>query len=74
MIDLLGGDGAAGTMPVTVDPAIQRHLQRCLHSQQHVHAPGAWQLLTDFDRLIDTLWGPRRFQRLVLPPRPRGTT
>lgn len=69
MIDLLGGDGATASMPATVDPALQRHLQRCLHSQQHVHAPGAWQLLNDFDRLIDTLWGPRRFQRLVLPPR-----
>jgi len=30
----------------------------------------AWKLLDDFDRLIDAMWGPRRFKKMSMPPKP----
>ena len=69
MIDLMGGDAVKGELPPTVDPALRRYFARCLHSTQSHARPGAAQLLHDFDRLIETLWGPRRYRPLALPPK-----
>lgn len=68
MIELLGGDPLSAKFPATVDPALQRHLQRSLHG-----GPGAdaWKLMADFDDLITALWGPRKFHVLTMPPRKR---
>mgnify|MGYP006170697443 CR=1 FL=1 len=30
-------------------------------------SPDAWRLLDDFDRLIETLWGKRKFRVLEMP-------
>jgi hypothetical protein len=68
MIDLLGGDPVRASFPDTLPPALQRHMERCL-SASAASVPDAWELLEDFDRLIESLWGPRRFRVLRLPPR-----
>jgi hypothetical protein len=68
LIELMGGDGAAGTCPPAVDPALQRYYGRCMNFSPNAR-PDAWQLLADFDKLIETLWGPRRFVPLPLPPK-----
>ncbi len=58
--------GAARTMLYvlgpTVDPAIARHLDRASEAMSD-----AWELLNDFDRLIEALWGPRQFRPFVMP-------
>jgi serine/threonine protein kinase len=71
MIELLGGDPIDETFPPSVDPAIQRHFQRCLGSASGKR-PDAPKLLEDFDRLIEALWGPRKFRVLEMPPKQRG--
>jgi serine/threonine protein kinase len=71
MIDLLGGDPVGETFPPGAEPAIQRHLQRCIGSAAD-NKPDAWKLLEDFDRLIEALWGPRQFKVLEMPPRSRA--
>jgi hypothetical protein len=66
MIDLLGGDAVRATMPEAVDPSIQRHLARCIGDASRENLD-AWKLLEDFDRLIEVLWGKRKFRPLELP-------
>jgi hypothetical protein len=68
MIDLLGGDPVGAHFPAGVAPALQRHFQRCLGTGPASHLD-AHQLLDDFDRLIEVLWGPRKFAILTLPPK-----
>jgi hypothetical protein len=70
MIQLIGGDPLRGTCPAAVEPSIVRHLQRCLAAASELRA-GAWELLRDFDQLIQTLWGPRAYRELSLPPKRR---
>jgi hypothetical protein len=70
MIELLGGDPLRAHFPPALDPALQRYFQRCLAPG----VPGAWQLLNDFDRLIELLWGPRTFRAFHLPPKTRPQT
>lgn len=68
MVDLLGGDALRGEVPPTVDRALGRYFGRCLGKGTAVRAD-ARKLLHDFDRLIEALWGPRRFRALVMPPK-----
>jgi serine/threonine protein kinase len=68
MILLLGGDPLGGKCPATTEPAIERHLQRCLAAGE---SADAWRLLDDFDSLIGRLWGPREFRPFELPPKSR---
>jgi hypothetical protein len=70
MIDLLGGDPLTGRLPPTLDPALQRYFSRCISFAPNAR-PDAGRLLSDFDQLIEALWGPRSFLPLELPPRNR---
>lgn len=69
MIELLGGDPIRAEFPPTVEAGLQRHFERCLGNTTSLDS---WKLLEDFDRLIEALWGPRRFQVLTMPPK-RGS-
>lgn len=73
MIELLGGDPLAADFPPGVEPALRRYFLRCLDGGSAAPGarPGAWQLLDDFDRLIEILWGPRAFRPLAMPPKVR---
>lgn len=71
MIELLGGDPVSGQLPASVDPALARYFSRCL-SLDAAPSPDAWKLLDDFDRLIEALWGPRKYVALELPPKQRS--
>jgi serine/threonine protein kinase len=68
MIELLGGDPISGQCPDRVDSGLQRHFQRCIKTGPNAR-PDAWKLLDDFDRLIEALWGPRKFITLTLAPK-----
>jgi hypothetical protein len=63
MIELLGGDPVSAEFPASTPPGLRRHFSRCLGRRHAL----AWRLLEDFDRLIDALWGPRRFMKLDMP-------
>jgi hypothetical protein len=64
MVELAGGGPLDVRFPETIEPGFQRHLARCIDGAQN-----AWKLLDDFDRLIESLWGPRQFRELEMPPR-----
>ena len=64
MIDLLGGNPLEGTVPPTIEPGLARHFERCLGGNAD-----AWKMLEDFDRLIEAMWGPRKFRELPMPPK-----
>jgi hypothetical protein len=68
MIELLGGNPVSAEFPKSRDPALVRHFQRCLAGGSRVDA---WKLLADFDKLIEALWGPKRFQVLEMPSKAR---
>jgi hypothetical protein len=52
------------------EPAVERHLERAAEST----SVDAWRLLDDFDRMIEALWGPRRFRAFTMPPRSARTS
>jgi hypothetical protein len=62
MIDLVGGDAVNVTFPRDFPPALTAYFGRCFTG-----SPDAWRLLDDFDRLIETLWGKRKFRVLEMP-------
>jgi hypothetical protein len=68
MIELLGGDPVSADFPTSTPPGLQRHFTRCLARR----TADARQLLNDFDRLIEALWGPRKFMELHMPPKRRA--
>lgn len=70
MIDLMGGDPITETFPANLDPALQRYFQRCLAATSPA-STDAFRLLADFDHLIETLWGPRKYRPLELAPKSR---
>jgi hypothetical protein len=69
MIQLLGGDPVTAELPPTVDPALRRYFGRCLDPAAADESSLAWKLLEDFDKLIEALWGSRKFRPLSLPPK-----
>jgi hypothetical protein len=78
MIELTGGDAASGRFPASVDPALQRYFDRCLaagetgRTDPATATADARRLQADFDRLIEVLWGRRRFRVFEMPPRRRS--
>ncbi len=69
MIDLLGGDPQAQTMPESVPWQIQNHLRGCLLPRSHQRLQDAHILRQEFDELLERLWGPRRFHPFSMPRR-----
>jgi hypothetical protein len=67
MIELLGGDPLEAKFPESVEPGLQRHLQRCAGAASASNNADAWRLLDDFNGLIEALWGPRKFRTFEMP-------
>jgi hypothetical protein len=70
MIDLVGGDPVGQVFPYKFEPKLEHYFRRCLDAAGNASVD-AWLLLSDFDRLIEQLWGRRRFRVLTMPPRRR---
>jgi hypothetical protein len=68
MIYLVGGDPVGQVFPWKFDPRLEHYFRGCLGAT-NLSSVDAWQLLADFDRLIEQLWGRRRFRVLTMPPR-----
>lgn len=67
MLYLLGLDPPFDVSATTMESALQRYFDRCLHRDSSVRPQDAWRLLEDFDALIETLWGPRTFRPFTMP-------
>jgi hypothetical protein len=70
MIDLVGGDPVGQVLPYKFEPKLEHYFRRCLDAPGNASVD-AWLLLSDFDRLIEQLWGRRRFRVLAMPPKRR---
>jgi len=70
MIDLVGGDPVGQRFPPKFDTRLEHYFRGCVGATS-IKNPDAWQMLADFDRLIEQLWGPRRFRVLTMPPKQR---
>lgn len=71
MIYLLGGDPVLGTMPDSTPKALRAFLRSCLHKNSAMRPDDAWQLLGEFDELLERLgppYFPRRFRPFTMPP------
>jgi hypothetical protein len=60
MIWLLGGDPHKKIFPKSVPTALQAFLSGCILPLNR-SPRDAWALLEEFDELLETLWGPRKF-------------
>ena len=63
MIDVTGGNAERAEFSPATESALAAYFRRCLNGVN----VDAWKLLEDFDRLIEALWGPRKFRPLKLP-------
>jgi hypothetical protein len=46
---------------------MRRFADGCMYDAPRMRPQDAWQLLAEFDELLDTLYGPRRFREFALP-------
>lgn len=61
MIYLLGGDLKTNKMPPEVDVKLQRFIRFFVMESPLQRAQDAWQMHKELIKLIEELWGPRRF-------------
>jgi hypothetical protein len=69
MIDLLGGNPYMRMFPAHVPWQIQNHLKACTLAQPQQRPQDVYDLLEEFDALIERLWGPRTFHEFTMPKR-----
>lgn len=50
-----------------MEPQLQRYFERCLASQPSKRPNDAWELLEEYDRIIESLWGERKFRPFSMP-------
>lgn len=61
MINILGGDAETGYLPTTVPKPIVSFLKGSTLPGKGQHSIEAWELLREFDEILDRLWGPRKY-------------
>jgi serine/threonine protein kinase len=67
---LLGGDGETGYIPARVPRGIRAFFKGCTQADQRLRPQNAWELLAEFDELLERLgqpYWPRRFRKLQMP-------
>jgi len=67
MLYLIGADPLGDGSHPTMEPAFQQHFARCLNPNPARRPQGAWELLAEFDRLLEQEWGPREFRVFRMP-------
>jgi hypothetical protein len=67
LVELAGGDPAAGRMPDSVPAALAAFVRSCLLEGPRMRPDDAWGLLDELDELLRDLYGPPRYHRLVMP-------
>lgn len=72
MVWLVGGDPVTMTMPTTVPLPLRAFLRGCIAADPKTRPQDAYDLLREFDELLETIgapYYPRRFRPLVVPHR-----
>ncbi len=69
MVYLMGGNPLNGELPSHIPEALVRFFQGCSLPGPKRRPQDAWQLLEEFDALIQHLWGPRTFRPFHINPR-----
>ena len=62
MIYVLGGDIKTNIMPDSVDKELQRFIQFFVRESPIQRAQDAWEMQSQLVKLIERLWGPRKFR------------
>jgi hypothetical protein len=52
-----------------IPPRMRRFADGCMYDAPRMRPQDAWRLLAEFDELLQTLYGPRRFRAFALPAR-----
>jgi hypothetical protein len=66
LVYLAGGDPVSNRMPDAVPPPMQRFLTTCLLESAAMRPDNAWDVLEQFDELLQSLYGPPKFCELTL--------
>lgn len=66
---LLGGDPLRDTDFPALEPEFQRFFEPCLDPNPAKRPQDAWVLLGEFDRILEHVWGGRRFHVFTMPPK-----
>ncbi len=61
MIWLLGGDPKTSTIPDSVPSPIKAFLRGCTLTNEYQQPDDAWKIKSEFDDLLQQLWGDRKF-------------
>lgn len=69
MVDVLGGDAANSRLPDHMPTKMKKYFEWCMSPGARMRPQDAWQLLEEFDTLIESLWGPRQFRPFEMPRR-----
>lgn len=67
MVNLLNGDPSTGNLPPEINPKIRAFFRGCLLPFSYQRPQDAWNLLEEFDQLIEGLWGPKKFHLFSMP-------
>ena len=67
MLYVMGGNPMTGFIPNTVPQEIQEFFRRCLKTSINDRPQEPWDLFNEFTRLIEKLWGPRKFRPFFMP-------
>lgn len=71
MLEVMGGDGAEGKLPRGLRRLLRRYFRDCLRDYREAQDP--WKRLEEFDKIIDRLWGERKFREFSMPPREQSS-
>lgn len=72
MVQLLGGDPLLGKLSDVIHPRLRNFFRGCLLPSANQRPQDAWNLLTEFDELIEGLWGPKKFHPFSMPKKAEG--
>ncbi|WP_423226440.1 DnaJ domain-containing protein [Candidatus Amarolinea aalborgensis] len=67
LLHLLGGQNDPDDLPVGVPPAMRALLRACLIPSPRRRINDAWELLDDFQDILQRLYGPRTFRPFHMP-------
>lgn len=67
MLYLIGADPLGEPNHRNLDSDLQHYFARCLENDPARRPQDAWELLDQFDRVIERLWGPRTFRKFTMP-------
>lgn len=67
MVYLLGGDIRSGNLPDNIHSRLRAFFRDCLLPSPNQRPQDAWDLLQEFDQLIERLWGSKKFHLFSMP-------